>query len=76
MALHFLLRFLLQRVLTESYYRNVGDDSWTKVATPFSSFYPQKLSNDGKYVHALTQLSEDINASQVLIKMASRNRGI
>ena len=41
-----------------------------KVPTPFSSFYPQKLSNDGKSVFALTQLSEDINASQVLIKMA------
>ena len=57
-------------ILNEAYYRDVGDDSWTKVATPFSSFYPQKLSNDGKYVYALTQLDEDINASQVLIKMA------
>lgn len=57
-------------ILTESYYRNTGDDSWSKVPTPFSSFYPQKLSNDGKSVFALTQLSDDINASQVLIKMA------
>ena len=57
-------------MLNEAYYRDVGDDSWTKVPTPFSSFYPQKLSNDGKSVFALTQLSEDINASQVLIKMA------
>ena len=55
--------------LSEAYYRRVGDDSWTKISMALKAFYPRKISNDGKFVFGLTQLSDDVNASQVLVKM-------